>query len=110
MSKTKQVYFQDMLQAISKIEEYTQHISKTDFLSNGMCQDAVIRQFEILGEASKKLLEIDNNIETKISLKEAIKMRNILNHGYDQVEIDIVWDTIHQSLPEFKKQIENVLI
>jgi uncharacterized protein with HEPN domain len=70
-----------------------------------MMQDAVIRQFEIIGEAARKL-DVDfleNNPDFPV--KEAVAMRNILIHEYNYVNIDQVWKTIQEDLPKLKKRI-----
>lgn len=85
------------------------------FLENQMAQDAVIRNFEIIGEAS-------NNIEKhyqhypefaaehpELPLAFAYQMRNAVAHGYFKVDLEIVWKTIHSDLPGLYQQVQQVL-
>lgn len=80
------------------------------FLDSPLVQDAVIRNFEIIGEAS-------NNIEKRypdfaaahpdLPLSFAYQMRNAVAHGYFKVDLEIVWKTIQSDLPTLNSQIED---
>ena len=56
MDKDDSIYIDHILESIEKIEKYTTNISREDFAKNNMIQDAVIRNFEIIGKATKKYL------------------------------------------------------
>jgi uncharacterized protein with HEPN domain len=81
------------------------------FLGNKLVQDAVIRNFEIIGEAS-------NNIDKRfpefvaahpaIPLTSAYQTRNALAHGYFKVDFEIIWKTIHRDLPDLYRLIQKV--
>ena len=105
MKKNNQVYLQDISKAISKIEEYTKDVSHNEFQTDTMRQDAVIRQFEIIGEAANRISKdfLDNHQD--FPLKEAIRMRNFLIHGYDEVNIEVVWKTVQVDIPLLKKSL-----
>ncbi len=100
-------YLAHILEAIERIEKYTEDMSEVAFLDNPKTQDAVIRNIEIIGEAS-------NNIEkhypefaaanSELPLSSAYEMRNAVAHGYFKVDLEIVWKTIHTNLPEFYQQ------
>ncbi len=106
MNKTDVVYLQDMKEAIIQIALYTEDVTFEEFSNDQMRQDATIRQLEILGEAANKLSVefVRNNQE--LPLRQVISMRNFLIHGYDEVDLQIVWDTIQQNIPELKKILE----
>lgn len=105
-------YLAHILEAIERIERYTQDMAEVAFLENRMVQDAVIRNFEIIGEAS-------NNIEKHypdfaaanpaLPLTSAYQMRNAVAHGYFKVDLEIVWKTIHAGLPELYFQVKECL-
>ena len=90
-------YLAHILEAIERIKEYVSTIDEAAFLKNKLIQDAVIRNFEIIGEAS-------NNIEKRfpefvtahpeLPLSSAYQMRNAVAHGYFSVDFEIVWKTI----------------
>lgn len=115
MSRDKQRlydYLTHIVEAISRINEYTAGIDSNDFLKNHLVQDAVIRNIEIIGEAS-------HNIEThfpdfskqhpELPLSFAYQMRNAVAHGYFKVDYEIVWKTIHKNLPSLSAQTEAIL-
>ena len=106
MKKNNQVYLQDILKAISKIEEYTKDIDPEVFQIDTMRQDAVIRQFEIIGEAANRISKDFLDSYKNFSLKAAIRMRNFLIHGYDEVNIKVVWKTVQIDIPLLKKSLE----
>lgn len=101
-------YLEHILLSISKIEEYSDGLSKSDFEKNTMVQDAIIRNIEIIGEASKK---ISVNLKTsyfKIPWKEMAGMRDKLIHDYMGVDTDVVWQTIHIDIPILKTLLKEI--
>jgi uncharacterized protein with HEPN domain len=101
-------YLAHILEAIERIEEYVSNIDEPAFLNNKLIQDAVIRNFEIIGEAS-------NNIEKRfpdfvtahpeLPLASAYQMRNAVAHGYFSVDFELVWKTICTDLPQLHKLV-----
>lgn len=100
MSKRDDIDFlYDIREAISRIEEYTSVMTYEDFLNDLKTQDAVIRNLEIVGEATKNLsFEFRNKYEY-IPWKEMAGLRDKLIHQYFGVNIDIVWDIAINELP-----------
>ena len=74
-----------------------------------MVQDGVIRQFEIIGEASKRLSDSIRVQYPEVPWKDMAGMRDVLIHDYINVEIDIVWKTVKDHLPQLKEQISKVI-
>jgi uncharacterized protein with HEPN domain len=70
MIKTDQVYLEHILEAITKIERFTKGISRFDFDHNVMIQDAIIRNIEIIGEATKKISNELSQIHKEIPWSE----------------------------------------
>jgi uncharacterized protein with HEPN domain len=102
------LFIDDILSAIEKIEEYTQNQTFEAFLNNSMATDAVIRNFEIIGEAAG---HIPKEIQIKYPFAEWKKMigfRNVLIHGYFRIEIKTVWDTIKNNIPTLKQHITEI--
>lgn len=107
-----QDYLSHILEAIERIDRYTEGMAERAFLENEMARDAVIRNFEIIGEAS-------HNIEThypefasahpELPLAFAYQMRNAVAHGYFKVDFEIVWKTIHNDLPGLNQQVQKAL-
>ena len=105
-------YLAHIIEAIERIDRYTEDMDELAFLDNQMAQDAVVRNFEIIGEAS-------NNIEKhypdfaaahpELPLAFAYQMRNAVAHGYFKVDFEILWKTIHSNLPELCQQVKAAL-
>lgn len=101
-------YLEHILNAIFKIERYTTGMTKVTFLSNELVQDGVIRNFEIIGEASRNILQQFPNAlpdDVNQSLSAAYGMRNVLTHGYDEVDLGIVWTAIVRDLPALRERV-----
>ena len=102
------IYLEDIIDAIEKIEKYTQNIDFDKFSKNDMVIDAVIRNFEVIGEATKKIPAEIKEKYPEVEWKEAMGFRNVLIHDYFGIDIEAVWDTLQKNLPTFKKHILNV--
>ena len=106
-------YLNHILEAIERIEEYVSDLDEIAFLGNKFVQDAVIRNFEVIGEAS-------NNIEKRfpefvaahpeLPLTSAYQMRNAVAHGYFQVDFEILWKTIQRDLPSLHTKVEEIRV
>lgn len=99
------VYLKHMLDAILAIENYAGDFSKEEFLKDELVQDAVIRQLEITGEASKNLSSDFKKKHQNVAWKEVAGMRDKLIHDYFGVDLEIVWETIKQDIPFLKTEI-----
>jgi len=108
MKRDYRLYIDDILEAVEKIEKYVEKLTFDDFAQDGKTIDAVIRNFEIIGEAGK---EIPEEIKAKypdIPWREMAGMRDKLIHAYFGVNLEVVWQTIMHRLPELKKKIEKI--
>ena len=98
-----------IFEAIYTIEKYTEGVDKTTFLSNGMMQDAIMRQIEIIGEAAGRIsLELQEKYST-LPWMEMRAIRNKIIHDYLEINSEIIWDTIKSDLPALKLQIKKLL-
>jgi uncharacterized protein with HEPN domain len=95
----------DILQAIDKIEQYTKNMTASDFKKNGLVVDAVIRNFEIIGEASVHIPNEVRALYPDVPWKHMTAMRNILIHEYFGVNVGTVWLTVLERLPVLKQQL-----
>ncbi len=102
------VHLRDILKAIKKIEGYAKNTDLKAFKNEDMRHDAVIRQLEIIGEAVKRLSKVFVSKNPDFPIKEAIGMRNFLIHGYDDVDLEVVWKTINEDIPNLKQSIANL--
>ena len=101
-------YLDHILISIGRIEDYTAGLDKESFLASALIQDAVVRNFEVIGEASRNIGRLNsefvaNNPEIPFSF--AYDMRNVLAHAYHKVDLDLLWKTLKTDLPSFKQQI-----
>ncbi|MFZ2109031.1 MAG: HepT-like ribonuclease domain-containing protein [Roseiarcus sp.] len=106
-----QDYIEHMLRAIERIESYVHDLDHAAFERNTLVQDAVIRNFEIIGEAANKIQLADSTFAQRhpeLRLDLAYRMRNALIHGYDSVNLSTIWNTIQSDLPTLRRQLANV--
>lgn len=73
------------------------------------CQNAVIRRIEIIGEAARRISERTQTAFPGIPWSDMIRMRNVMIHEYDGVDLVVVWETIHRDLPMLVDSLENLL-
>jgi uncharacterized protein with HEPN domain len=105
-------YLEHMPEAIRRIERYTDDLSEVIFLEDEKTQDAVIRNFEIIGEAARNisLYHADfAHAHADIPWGDAYLLRNQVAHGYFKVDLEIVWRTIQADLPQLAAQIHALL-
>lgn len=107
-TKDDSVYLEHILDSIKWIESYISDISRGQFLNNHLVQDAIIRQIEIIGEASKKLSISLKQKYPNIPWKDIAGMRDKLIHGYFGVDIEAVWKTVEDDIPILKEQVFNI--
>jgi len=111
MNKTLRVhdYLGHILAAIERIERHTADVGELGFLSSELIQDAVIRNLEVVGEAANNILRVDAvfaDAHGEIPWQVMYAMRNRLSHGYDKVDLEMVWRTVCNDLPDLYRQIK----
>jgi uncharacterized protein with HEPN domain len=107
--KRWQMRIEHILQAIGKIQRYTIGLSFDSFAADEKTVDAVVRNFQILGEAARK---VPNDVQSnypEIPWTIMQGMRHILVHDYFKVKVDIVWRTIQTDLPSLVGPLERIL-
>ncbi len=100
---------QDIHEAINRIQRYAAGLTYQAFLKDTKTQDAVARNFEILGEAAKGLSADFRRKHREINWKDIAGMRDRLIHHYFGVNWEIVWDVIQSKLPDLKAQLVAML-
>ena len=109
MNKEPIVYLQHILESIDLIERRINNCTNEDFLNNIDLQDMVIRRLEIIGEAVRNLTKEFRKEHHDVNWQDPADMRSILIHGYLDVDLDIVWNTVKSDLPQFKEHIQKLL-
>lgn len=101
-----------MADAIERILRYLSGMSFEEFGSDERTQDAVIRNFEVLGEAARNVMRDDPAFAAAhpgIPWSLMYRLRNRLSHGYFDVDLHIVWSTVQEALPEVRTRILDAL-
>ena len=101
-------YLEHMLEAVRLARGYCEGLHKHDFIGDRKTQQAVILNLLVIGEAATKIAT--EHIEfaeqhPEFPWKQMRGMRNRMAHGYFEIDVNIVWDTIQDSLPELEQQI-----
>ena len=102
-------YLDDMQRAANVLREFTAGRSFDQYRKDAMLRAAVERQFEIIGEAMARLARVDEAVAARISgYRRIIAFRNVLIHGYADVDDRLVWDVVETSLPTLVEEINTL--
>lgn len=101
-------FLRDICDRIGQIEIYTQG-GKSEFLESRLIQDAVIRNFELIGEGVKRLSISLRQTYPAIPWRKIAGFRDVLIHDYLQIDLDEVWDVIERNLPDLKQKILQII-
>ncbi|AFY62057.1 DUF86 domain-containing protein [Synechococcus sp. PCC 6312] len=102
-------YLEDMLEAAKLAQYFVNGIDWETFAQDLMRQAAVMRQFTIIGEAARRISPETQGLLTNIPWRKIIGMRNRLTHEYDDLDIQVVWDTVQIALPGLVNTLETIL-
>ena len=103
------LYLQDLLVAMTRISEYIEGYTFDRFKKDYKTVDAVIRNFEIIGEAAKNLPDSIKEKNPNVPWDEMYLLRNRVSHEYFGIDYEIIWDVCLNHLPENKVQIQSLL-
>jgi len=103
------MYLQDILVAMTRIAEYLEGYDFDQFKKDYKTVDAVIRNFEIIGEASRKIPDHIKRNNPDLPWDEMYLLRNKVSHEYFGIDYEIIWDVCINHLPENRKQIQSIL-
>jgi len=108
MTKDPRVYLAHILECIQKIERFTAK-GKNSFLQEAMIQDAVLRNFEVIGEAAKRLEDPYRQAHPEIPWRALAGLRDALIHQYEGIDLERVWAIVENDLPGLKRVIASLL-
>ncbi len=109
MTKIDSIYIDHIMESISKIERYLVGMDHDSFLNDEMVQSAVIRELEVIGEASKNISKKTKDMYEGVPWRSISGMRDKLIHDYMGVDLDAVWDTATIDIPELKMNLSRTL-
>ncbi len=109
MEKLPSIYLYHILDCISRIHAYTKDIDEQASFKDFMIQDAVIRNFEVIGEAVKKVNPAIRKRYPEIPWKNIAGMRDKLIHDYMGVDVRAVWGVVEDVLPDFEQQVKRII-
>ena len=103
------IYMEDILKSMLRITEYIEGQNLTDFMKNYMVVDAVVRNFEIIGEASKNIpLKIQKKYP-EIPWKKMYGLRNLISHEYFGIDYEMLWEIASVSLTQNIKDLQRII-
>jgi len=103
------IYLQDILVAMTRIAEYLEGYTFDQFKKDYKTVDAVIRNFDIIGEASRKLPDHIKDNNPDLPWDEMYLLRNKVSHEYFGIDYEIIWDVCINHLPENRGQIQSII-
>lgn len=95
----------DMIASIAKACSYVEHVSLESFAEQSEKVDAVTRNIEIIGEAAGRLTPEFRRAHSDVEWEKICSMRNRLVHGYFDVNLDVVWQTVKFDFPILQKRL-----
>ncbi|ELR98487.1 DUF86 domain-containing protein [Gloeocapsa sp. PCC 73106] len=106
--REQRLYLNDILESINLIQSYV-FKGKEEFLNTRLIQDAVIRNLEVIGEATKKLSPEIKASHSSIPWRQIAGLRDVLIHNYMKVDPDEIWGVVENNLDDLKKEVELIL-
>lgn len=109
MNRDHKIFLKDILNSMELIEDYVDGLDFDEFKKDQKTIDAVIRNIEIIGEASKQIPEDIKRKYTIVPWKEMARMRDKMIHGYFTIMHEILWETAKHDIPDTKPLIKDIL-
>jgi len=109
MKRDPLVYLEDMIDAMEKAETALVEVDYDRFTNDFMINFVAVRALEIVGEAVKRLPMSFRDKYPAIPWKRMAGMRDRIIHGYDSIDLDIVWEVIKRDIPQLKPQLQKIL-
>lgn len=109
MKRDYRLFLKDIIQAMEAIEKFVEGMDFEKFIGDDKTSSAVIRKFEILGEAAKNIPNLIREKYPHIPWRRIVGMRDRLIHAYFGIDYKLVWDAIKVEIPKLKPELEKIL-
>lgn len=103
------LYLEDMLQSMERIEEYLGDLDFRKFKMNYLVVDAIIRNFEIIGEASKNIPSGIQEKYPEIPWRKMYGLRNLITHEYFGIDYEMIWEIAKHNLPQNRTDLSEMI-
>lgn len=107
--RSQRQYIQDILEAMEAAEEFVEGVSRDELEEDLQREFALQRAFEVIGEATKQLDPSLREEYPDVPWDDMAGMRDVIIHKYFAVELEVVWDTIHNRFPEIRPPLRRIL-
>jgi uncharacterized protein with HEPN domain len=101
-------YLEDLMNHAKRISRYT-HEGRSAFFASELIQDAVLRNFEVIGEIVKRLDKSFTEAHPHIPWRQMAAFRDVIIHDYENIYLETVWQTVADDLPKLQKDIASLL-
>ena len=101
-------YISDIRESALLILQYTDSVTRDDFSTSLQLQDAVIRRFQIIGEAARRVSQETKSRYAEIRWSDIVGMRHRLVHDYIEVDLDIVWNAVRVEVPRLLLELDRI--
>jgi uncharacterized protein with HEPN domain len=109
MSRSQLLYLNDIAEAATSIRSYTNQMNYEEFSKDKMRIDAVVRNFEIIGEAAKNINDDLRKQFPATDWRAVAGFRDTLIHGYFGIDLEILWDIVVHKIPPLQSEIDAII-
>lgn len=109
MKRDYKLFISDIINAMDSIETFVNGMTLEEMMQDDMVSSAVIRKFEIIGEAAKLIPDLLKKEHPEITWRRMTGMRDRLIHAYFGIDYELVWDAIKIEIPQTKSKLQNML-
>ncbi len=108
MKRDYKLYLNDIKESIGQIERYLKGISQEEFNKNKEKQDAVVRRFEIIGEASRNIPRALKEKNKQVPWFDMAQFRDLVSHAYYAMSLGRIWKAYREDIPKIKEALRNI--
>ena len=109
MRRSYKLYLEDILTSANKIQKYASNSSYEVLINDEMRVDAIIRNFEIIGEVSSNIPQKVRDKYPFVEWRKISDFRNVLAHGYFGIDYEIMWEIIKNKLPDLQRNLKTII-